>query len=768
MSKDENNQAFRTGDIIARRYCVERFIGAGGMGTVYDVRDEVLGGMQLALKILHPPLALNKTFVARFLREVELMRRVNHTNVVHSFDVGLVDGAPFYAMEFVPGRTLYEVEREYFYQSTTIAHLLTQLCHGLNAIHSMNIVHRDLKPQNILVTNEGIVKIADFGIARRSTSRLTDPGAILGTPWYVAPELWDNAPASPRTDLYALGVILYECLSGVVPFDSDSPASVMTRHLNETPRRLIDLEPRVPLWLSEIVEKLLQKQPQLRYPSALAVVAEISAPRSASSTGRCADTVVTVETVPTDIAQDGGQTQRVLFLNNPTKEEMARQEEYFRQRAKERRKRLLESLEIEREEEIRDRNERIRVFVWRCAAFTVFAIPFLIALFTVSHLLPAVTPRSEVNLGTTHGTQEMRTIDWLTYLQQLRAPSGKITASLSTGPPTRENVGFFEPSIVVQHLAEALSQDHLSPEPGSRDSSISEPKMFEWLNSTLFSDGKSGRQVPIPLAPAPTSVSLPTSEASASDFPVSARTQAESPVSTPTAVPATVRDLQDLFVGVENLVSDIQFARPEDVQRFNEKATEAELERLYRRTRIIKELRSIDVERTGRGGAAAIITQKERLEIPAIEQALHEASERTEFARVRLSKLLAFASVASSAAPERLQNLISEVFPDGAKEAAERSETELQLRERARDLVALEQARVGAAMINYAQVRERLRQELDLIRASESQNLNVPHPAQSAAPLPALEIRRAALLQELQTVDQQISPIAKAISSADL
>ncbi|MCB0324551.1 MAG: serine/threonine protein kinase [Bdellovibrionales bacterium] len=253
---------------VAGRYRILERLGKGGMGCVYLAADAVLGDELVAIKVLHPDYFHDRELMQRFLREVQLMRRVSHRNVVRTYDVGSDEGLAYFTMEYVPGTPLDKIIQNSTYPKAKIAELSLQTAEALHAIHRAGVVHRDLKPGNILVLNDGTIRITDFGVARPETSDMTAHNEILGSVCYIAPEIWLGEAPSPSVDLYSLGIILYELITGDVPFDGGSPAELMRLHLERKPTPPNELDPSTPQWLNKLVLKLLEKSPRDRFQSA--------------------------------------------------------------------------------------------------------------------------------------------------------------------------------------------------------------------------------------------------------------------------------------------------------------------------------------------------------------------------------------------------------------------------------------------------------------------------------------------------------------------
>ncbi|MGZ8631350.1 MAG: Stk1 family PASTA domain-containing Ser/Thr kinase [Actinomycetota bacterium] len=255
--------------VLGNRYQVEARIGAGGMAEVYRGFDPVLS-RTVAIKVLLPNFARDTSFVARFRREAQAAARLNQPNIVGVFDTGADEDTQYIVMEFVEGRTLSEFmdtgRRPTPVQAAEIAQ---KICGAIAAAHAQGVIHRDIKPGNVMVTRDGTVKVMDFGIARvLGPETAPQTSAVLGTAAYLSPEQAQGGPVDARTDIYSLGAVLYELLTGRPPFMGDSPVAVAYKQVNETPAVPSSLNPDVPARLDAVVMKALSKNPSNRYQSA--------------------------------------------------------------------------------------------------------------------------------------------------------------------------------------------------------------------------------------------------------------------------------------------------------------------------------------------------------------------------------------------------------------------------------------------------------------------------------------------------------------------
>jgi eukaryotic-like serine/threonine-protein kinase len=267
---------FPPGTLLAGRYEVVRLLGWGGMAEVHLGVDRQLG-REVALKVIRERFADDDRFVARFRREARAAAALSHPNVVAVHDVGTHQGGPFIVMEFVPGRTLAEIVRDGGpMPSERVAEIGEAVARALGAAHAAGIVHRDVKPGNVMVTGDGRVKVLDFGIARALRwTPLTETPAVQGTAEYMAPEYVRGDGADPRSDLYSLGAVLYELLTGRPPFTGDSALQVAYKHIEEAPAPPDSVRPGIPAGLSAVVMRCLAKHPGDRYRRAAEVAADL-------------------------------------------------------------------------------------------------------------------------------------------------------------------------------------------------------------------------------------------------------------------------------------------------------------------------------------------------------------------------------------------------------------------------------------------------------------------------------------------------------------
>jgi eukaryotic-like serine/threonine-protein kinase len=261
--------------IVDGRYRVLRRLGSGGMADVYEAEDTQLG-RRVALKLLHRRFAEDAEFVERFRREASAAAGLSHPNVVQVFDRGEWDGTYYIAMELLEGRNLKQVVREHGALDPALAvDIVLQILKAARFAHRRGIVHRDIKPHNVIVDEEGRAKVTDFGIARAGASDMTETGSIMGTAQYLSPEQAQGRPVDARSDLYSIGVVLYELLCGVPPFDADSPVTIALKQVSEEPVPPSQRNPAVPPALDAVVMVALRKEPGERFQDAESFIAAL-------------------------------------------------------------------------------------------------------------------------------------------------------------------------------------------------------------------------------------------------------------------------------------------------------------------------------------------------------------------------------------------------------------------------------------------------------------------------------------------------------------
>jgi serine/threonine-protein kinase len=309
------------------RYRLLERIGSGGMAAVYRAQDLKLGRF-VAIKMLHESLTSDENFLRNFQQEAHAAANLTHPNIVTVHDIGQDNHRHYIVMEFIDGQTLKQLIRQQNQQDTLLPisrtlDLSIQICNGLGYAHRANLVHCDMKPQNVLVTRDDRVKVADFGIARAISEASQQLGSsqVWGTPQYFSPEQAAGESPTPASDVYGIGVIMFEMLTGHLPFSADTPTALALKHLQEVPPSIIESNPTVPRQLDQIVQKLLAKEPAARYRTAgqLGRVLQTYRDRSLADTGPIYP-AITMKSVPV-VEQDTQFYQRPVSQPAPEEDE---------------------------------------------------------------------------------------------------------------------------------------------------------------------------------------------------------------------------------------------------------------------------------------------------------------------------------------------------------------------------------------------------------------------------------------------------------------
>jgi hypothetical protein len=279
----------RLGQVLGGRYRVDALIGSGGMGQVFRARD-TREHRDLALKVLHPVRDGESDRSERFKREIGILSRIKHPAVPAILGYGTEEGELYFVSELVDGTDLKtELKRRGPWPCAEAAALGAQVADALAAAHALGVIHRDVKPSNIMLERGGAVKLLDFGLARGvgiDMTTLTRTGTILGTPRYMSPEQFDTHGVDERSDVYSLGVVLFELLTGTLPFTGETPVAVAIKHKIEPARAPRSLRAEIPAWLDRVVLRCLEKDPARRFPSAAELAAELRRPRGAGPHSR--------------------------------------------------------------------------------------------------------------------------------------------------------------------------------------------------------------------------------------------------------------------------------------------------------------------------------------------------------------------------------------------------------------------------------------------------------------------------------------------------
>ena len=266
------------GKVIGNRYEIITEVGNGGMATVYKAKDNILNRL-VAIKILKDEFTTDQEFVKRFNTEAQSAARLTHPNIVSVFDVGYEEEYNIYyiVMELIKGKTLKEIiVHDGALSWKWAVNIAMQIASALEAAHKENIIHRDIKPHNIIITEEGVAKVTDFGIAKAvSNSTITAFGTTIGSVHYFSPEQAKGGVTDAKSDIYSLGVVMYEMLTAKVPFDADTPVSVALKHMQEEPIEPIEINDEIPSAVNSIVMKAMQKDPINRYQTATEMISDL-------------------------------------------------------------------------------------------------------------------------------------------------------------------------------------------------------------------------------------------------------------------------------------------------------------------------------------------------------------------------------------------------------------------------------------------------------------------------------------------------------------
>jgi serine/threonine-protein kinase len=297
--------------VVDGRYRIIRRLGSGGMADVYLAEDTQLG-RNVALKLLYRRFAEDEEFVERFRREASSAAGLQHPNIVQVFDRGEWDGTYYIAMEFLTGRNLTQVVRDHGALDPALAVDLTiQILKAARFAHRRGVVHRDIKPHNVIVDDEGRAKVTDFGIARAGASDMTETGSIMGTAQYLSPEQAQGHPVDSRADLYSIGIVLYELLTGALPFDAESAVTIALKQVTEDPIPPMQLNPEVSPALDSVVMRALRKDPAERFQSADEFIAALE---SALAGGYAETVAVAEDPVAALVEEDRRNWRRIAVI----------------------------------------------------------------------------------------------------------------------------------------------------------------------------------------------------------------------------------------------------------------------------------------------------------------------------------------------------------------------------------------------------------------------------------------------------------------------
>jgi eukaryotic-like serine/threonine-protein kinase len=298
------------GTVVDERYTIKEKIGTGGMADVFLAHDNELD-RDVAIKVLHDRFAQDREFVERFRREAQSAAGLQHPNVVSIFDRGEIDDTFFIAMEYVDGPQLKQLVKGGMSPPEAIGYT-RQILNAAKFAHRKGIVHRDLKPQNVLIDSDGRARVADFGIAHAGASDITGTGSVMGTAQYLSPEQAQGKETTPRSDIYSIGVILYEALTGRVPFEGDSAVAVALKQVSEQPRRPSAIKPSVPPALDAVVMRALAKDPEARFTDADAFLRALDAAEKVPDGALPEDTAAFAAVAPdgTPLDEEGEEVEQ--------------------------------------------------------------------------------------------------------------------------------------------------------------------------------------------------------------------------------------------------------------------------------------------------------------------------------------------------------------------------------------------------------------------------------------------------------------------------
>ena len=279
----------RPGHVLDGRFAIIRVICHGGMSTIFEAEDLEYDRQPVALKVPMEKLGMDPKTMSRFEREDEIARRVDHPSVMKFFPGPAGQSRPYVVMELLEGETLYHaMKRRPWFPEAEALKVASRVCEALHYLHGQGICHRDLKPENIMLCHDGSIRLMDFGIARSDHSRrLTFVGFVPGTPHYMAPERVQCKRGDARTDLYGLGAILYEMLTGVIAFDHEDPMVIMNARVTGDPEAPRRINPAISPQAEEIVLRAMERDPALRYQTAAGMQADLDGPGQVEVTGRC-------------------------------------------------------------------------------------------------------------------------------------------------------------------------------------------------------------------------------------------------------------------------------------------------------------------------------------------------------------------------------------------------------------------------------------------------------------------------------------------------